>query len=164
MIYYRNLGGIRYFCGYDPKTGDLYRVLGREAADPYSLRRVNYRKSDYGKGPSALRKHMVSIKRKLYPATYIVWRIVYGRLPRKGFVIDHINGDATDDRLENLREVTIRGNAHNLQTHRAGKAVGVDVLPSGRFRARISLKGKLTQLGTYDTQEEASKAVQEALS
>ena len=39
-----------------------------------------------------------------------VWAVVYGYLP---VVIDHINGDPYDNRLENLREVTYSGNDAN---------------------------------------------------
>lgn len=40
----------------------------------------------------------------------IVWVLCYGRFPK---VIDHVNGDEKDNRLENLREVTQRENLAN---------------------------------------------------
>ena len=40
----------------------------------------------------------------------MVWALVYGRLPSQ---IDHINGDKTDNRLENLREVSASDNQAN---------------------------------------------------
>ena len=40
----------------------------------------------------------------------LVWALVYGRFPKQ---IDHINGDPTDNRIENLREVTPSENIMN---------------------------------------------------
>ena len=41
---------------------------------------------------------------------HIVWAVVHGRLPTQ---IDHINGDRTDNHIENLREVTPEDNRFN---------------------------------------------------
>ena len=43
----------------------------------------------------------------------LVWALVYGRFPKQ---IDHINGNPTDNRIENLREVTTSENNLN-QVH-----------------------------------------------
>ena len=40
----------------------------------------------------------------------LVWVLVYGRFPTQ---IDHINGVETDNRIENLREVSAKENADN---------------------------------------------------
>lgn len=42
----------------------------------------------------------------------VVWMSVNGPIP-SGFVLDHINGNRSDNRLENLRLVTPKGNSGN---------------------------------------------------
>lgn len=48
---------------------------------------------------------------------HLIFLLYHGRLPAKGMVIDHINGVKTDNRIENLREVSRQGNALNASTN-----------------------------------------------
>ena len=50
-------------------------------------------------------------KRKSYRLHRLIWLLVYGYFPEN--VIDHINKDKTDNRIENLREVSQRCNLRN---------------------------------------------------
>ncbi len=52
----------------------------------------------------------VGNRRNVLGLHHIAWALVYGRFPRQ---IDHLNGIKTDNRLENLREVTKRENNEN---------------------------------------------------
>jgi hypothetical protein len=72
---------------------------------------------------------------------------------KKGQITDHINRNGLDNRRSNLRIVTPR---ENMQNRRDTKHLGVDKLPSGRFRAAITIDGKRKHLGVFDTIEEAS--------
>lgn len=45
-----------------------------------------------------------------------VWIAVHGRTPEHGMQIDHINGDKTDNRIENLIERTDKENKNNMAT------------------------------------------------
>lgn len=76
------------------------------------------------------------------------------------FVLDHINNNPLDNRLENLQIITHRKNCckdikRNLPT-------GVDIRGK-KFRARIDLNGNRTHLGYFFTPEQASAAYQKAL-
>jgi len=77
-------------------------------------------------------------------------------------VVDHINGNASDDRWVNLRDVSIQLNNRNICTGRRKKKsnlpVGVRVLKNKRYMARIGLNGRSFSLGVYDTITEAKSA------
>ncbi len=75
--------------------------------------------------------------------------------------IDHINGDRTDNRICNLRDVTSAGNSCNRrrQDRNTSGVTGVawDKRAS-RWQARIGLNGKQKYLGYFDSLDEAVAA------
>lgn len=84
-----------------------------------------------------------------------------GGWPR--FTIDHINGDGSDNRWANLRDVPLFVNQQNMRKPRGGQRtnkIGVlGVTQVGRrFSARLSVDKRTTYLGTFDTPEEAHAA------
>lgn len=71
-------------------------------------------------------------------------------------VVDHINGDKLDDRLENLR---ICSHADNMKNIRKGnKITGVSQLKNGKWSARIMHNYKGMHLGYFNTEQEATIA------
>ena len=50
----------------------------------------------------------------------IIWILSTGKDIPANLEIDHINGNRIDNRIENLRIVTKRGNQQNQKKHRAG--------------------------------------------
>lgn len=93
-----------------------------------------------------------------------------GHEPSGSFlVVDHINGDKSDDRVENLRIVTQRANTTTCFRSNKGsfssEYVGVNWSKSkSKWQVGIQYKGVSTHLGHYDTEIEASNAYQLALS
>ena len=81
----------------------------------------------------------------------VIWEMHNGPIP-KGMTIDHINRDPLDNRIENLRMVSMAVN----NTNKMGK--GYTQTASGKYRARMQHKGKQIMLGLYDTPEEARAA------
>lgn len=105
------------------------------------------------------RTKSVMLDKTNYPPHRIIWKMVYGVDPPD--VIDHINGDSRDNRLNNLRAVSQKENARNMKMSRSNTSghTGVGVDSSGRgWGAHIKVDGKTHRLGTFDTFEEAVAA------
>jgi hypothetical protein len=80
-------------------------------------------------------------------------------LPREaGLETDHINRNRLDNRKENLRVVTRRGNAQNLTNNTSG-APGI-AKNGKKWQANIRFNGKPMYLGTFLTVELAYQARQ----
>jgi hypothetical protein len=56
--------------------------------------------------------------RKSYPAHRFAWAFYHGEIPDK--YIDHINGKKDDNRISNLRNVSMAENLINQKKHRMG--------------------------------------------
>ena len=87
----------------------------------------------------------------------LVFCVVYGRWPKDGYVIDHINRVKGDDRIENLREVIRQHNHWN--TDKPNVSFRED---KRKWMAAIVVNYKKKHLGCFDTKEEAEKAYYEA--
>lgn len=83
----------------------------------------------------------------------------------KGFVVDHINEDKLDNRLENLQVITARENVvKSLKGNGTSKHVGVCWRKdSKKWRAYIHIDGKRVSLGSFTCEIEASNAYQKKL-
>jgi len=101
----------------------------------------------------------VCIARKRIRAHRIVWFLNYGKWPEKE--IDHIDGNPTNNRIENLRDVSVRENQSNQKIHRAGKLVGARWSNKNHLNpwmAQIRINGKKVHLGCFKTEKEAHEA------
>ena len=77
--------------------------------------------------------------------------------PPKGMVVDHKNRHGLDNRRENLRVCTPQENACNIGPAKGAQLKGVH--PCGdKWGAKIRHKGKVYELGLFDTQIEAARA------
>lgn len=90
----------------------------------------------------------------------MAWLYVYNEMPIQ---IDHINGDRTDNRLVNLRNVTQNENAKNTKLHKRNTSGVTGVYKTKTsWIARICINSKDTLVGTYQTKEEAVRARKQA--
>lgn len=64
----------------------------------------------------------VRFKNKSYCSHRIIWFLIYGEFPK---LIDHINGNRSDNRLENLRSCSYSMNSQNSKYHRNGGPLGI---------------------------------------
>ncbi len=89
----------------------------------------------------------------------VIWVLVHGRWPDGE--IDHINGDARDNRLINLRDVPHSVNLRNCRRSKRNTSGITGVVlnkKTGRWVASICINRKIYALGTYDTIGEAAEA------
>ena len=101
----------------------------------------------------------VRINNKSYLAHRIVFLLHKGYLPK---TLDHINGDRADNRIENLRPVTVNQNQHNrkLNKNNTSGHKGVSWCKrTNKWKAAVKLEGKRINLGAFDNLEEAAEVV-----
>ena len=100
---------------------------------------------------------IVRIDDKMYKLHRVIAYLFLGLdIENKNKQIDHINGNRSDNRLENLRIVNNQQNHFN-QT----KAKGYSKR-GNKFIAYIKINGKSIHLGCFNTEEEAHNAYLEA--
>lgn len=102
----------------------------------------------------------IKINGRDYKAARLVWAFHFGEWPSK--IVDHINGDYSDDRIENLRLATPRQNAQNrtVKTANSSGFTGVSWHNQNKkWWVRITIDGKTRSFGLYDDLSEACLVV-----
>lgn len=113
---------------------------------------------------------VVKIGKYNYQLHRIIWLLETGSFPEN--LIDHINGDRSDNRFSNLRDATHSQNLQNVKYKSRGEyGMGVRYLPfcyrgdtkyarRKPYQATIRIPGRKSalSLGYYETQDEAETA------
>lgn len=130
---------IRDLVAYDPETGTLTKG---------------------GKSDWCRQKHghmLVRVSGKMYKLHRLAWLYMTGSWPRCH--IDHIDGDPTNNRWSNLRDVT---RSQNLRNQHRSKRPTCGVYPvKDHWVVKVRSGGKLLHYGSFlDKAEAIAKAVQ----
>ena len=157
---------LREILRYDPETGQLYWNR-RELSQCISAKACGIWNGRFaGKIAGSLGAKgycVISIEQSLYGAHRIAWALHTGAWPEHD--IDHTNGDRSDNRISNLRQVSHAENNRNAKTYKSNTSglTGVaQIRNSKRWRARIRVNGNLLHLGYFDSAEAAAEARQAA--
>lgn len=124
-------------------------------------------------------KHQVKVDDADYPALKLfhwIWRDGYAVMRRNKhyyqmhrmimnvgwkdpILVDHKDGDHTNNQRSNLRKANRFQNQQNRKTNEGNTLPkGIRLLPSGKYNVRVQSYGKRTVVGTYDTLEQALDA------
>lgn len=106
---------------------------------------------------------LIKIDRKLYLAHRLVWLYVHGEFPPQ--FIDHINGDPSDNRIENLRSASASQNQRNkgMQQNNTSGVTGVGWdAPNNKWRVGIRAEGKDKTVGRFHLLSDAIAARKDA--
>jgi len=105
----------------------------------------------------------ISVNNKKYAAHRLAWIYIYGSFPK--YMIDHVNGIKSDNKIINIREATANQNQHNksLNKNNTSSVKGVhwcDLM--SKWQARICVNTKRINFGYFDSLEFAELVIQEA--
>lgn len=137
---------------YDQETGLIFHKRDGESK-LYGKCAVTVRKDGYAQ---------VQVGRRSYRAHRLAWLLHYGVHPVG--VIDHFNGDKSDNRISNLRDVSQMENTQNRTKSSTRSTTGLIGVVRDRdgFQARIRANGVRHYLGWFKTANEASTAYMSA--
>lgn len=153
---------------YDQDTGKLYwraRVVDRFNDGAYTAERCCKAWNTRHAGEEAFTATNAGgyltgrIFGRPHLAHAVAWALHTGAWPRA--MIDHIDGDGSNNRIANLREAT---NAENMRNRGGNKNTTSQYCgvswhrQTSKWLARIMLFGKRTHLGSFTDEIEAAKA------
>lgn len=140
---------LRTLLYYDPEVGVFTRRTSNKRGQ---------NEGDIAGGIAANGYWVIRLGKHLYQAHRLAWLYVHGQWPLCD--IDHRNGHRSDNRITNLRDVSNSENCQNARVprkHNKSGFLGVH-LHGEKWLACISIEGRSTHLGLFETPEAAHTA------
>lgn len=154
---------LRKLLRYEPDTGFLFWLPRPASMFPCKCAQHRWNLRHAGKQAFNIKTENGYLKSSILGRQVLahraVWAFVNGEWPKHQ--IDHMDGDRTNNRIENLRDVpeyiNHRNNARKRGTTAPYNGVSQDKR-TNRWIARIHYDGLSRHVGVYDTLEEAIQA------
>jgi hypothetical protein len=153
---------LRNLLRYDPETGSMVWLIRGPDEDARAGRRAAFNKKFAWKEAFTANSCGYRVGRifdRMYKMHRVAWAIHYGAWPEGN--IDHINGDKSDNRIQNLRLVDHVENARNTKTHAHNTSGhrGIHWYKAyGKWSAQIQVKGRNISLGYFGQKQDAIAA------
>lgn len=145
-----NINRLKELLNYNPETGDFFWAVKPNKSKKAGDKAGYTPKNSYAQ---------IGIDGKILFAHRVAWALYYNEQPPK--MIDHINGNKSDNRICNLRAATNSENMRNT-TKTARNSTGYKGVcfnkKSQKYQANIGHNYKCIYLGLFDTAEEAHAA------
>ena len=140
---YLSVSVVREMFSYDEQTGLLTRKTKTGRFDRTGQVAGCVKKCGYVR---------VQIGKRIYQGHRIAWAVYYGEWPNE--FIDHINGNRSDNRICNLRDVSHQKNTMNskIRSNNRSGYKGVYKMRN-KFMAQIHFNGSKIRLGLFETAE-----------
>lgn len=153
---------------YDPDTGqfkwlerDENTYGRRQSAVRFNVMFSGKRADHYDQARGYMRVGIRLNKSEIFIGAHrLAWFMQYGEIPN---IIDHANGDRTDNRISNLRNTDHAGNARNvgLSKRNTSGIIGVNYCNTRKkWVAKGFHNGRRKHLGYFDSMEDAASARQ----
>lgn len=148
-----------------PSKEELRRLFEYKDGYLYRREKKKYAKSQFGSGSSVgyLNNRGYTcfrIGKKSLKVHRAIWVFFNGDIP-KNMVIDHIDQDKSNNRIENLRCVSQMQNSRNRRITTQNKSGCLGVLYSKgekKYKSYINFDGQTKHLGTFETYEQAKRS------
>jgi hypothetical protein len=137
---------------FEYKDGELFRKIGRNNRYKAGTRAGYLVKGTGYRG--------IEVNNIHYPEHSIIYLMHNGFIPK---IVDHINGNKIDNKIENLREVTAMQNAWNAKRSKSNTS-GIKGISFRKDRnvwiARLQANAKSIYLGYFKSKNEAEEFLQ----
>lgn len=142
----------------DTEIDNFFEYNGKDLI--WSVTKSNIVKGSVAGSPNYKGHLCVQVNNKIYRVHNIIWAMHHGRIP-DGYLVDHIDGNPSNNSIANLRLATLSQNNNNSKKREntSSKYKGVHWnKQSNSWRASIRADGRVLYIGNFKTEEEAHKA------